>query len=226
MESLLSGAHAPYDVAWLTPMYSLSATFMRNRIVGALRNSGDPEVQRAASAISQNFVFEFPTVVQLASAVAALIDPSSDSMDFQSSRTQYMDELVQKYTLSLPAKRERHQNASDSQITVLLTGSTGNIGSHILAALLGDKRITKVFTLNRPSTANEDRLVTAFQDRNLPVELLSNSKLSSLIGDISQDDFALSPQSYEEVPSFSCYSATRLIPLSSVYFRSSVQSRT
>ena len=44
---------------------------MRNRIVGSLRSSGDPELTKAAGAVSQNFVFEYPSIRELASAVAA-----------------------------------------------------------------------------------------------------------------------------------------------------------
>ena len=56
---------------------SLSATFMRNRIVGSLRSSGDPELTKAAGAVSQNFVFEYPSIRELASAVAACWSPAS-----------------------------------------------------------------------------------------------------------------------------------------------------
>ena len=46
---------------------------MRNRIVSSLRNSGDPELTKAAGAVSQNFVFEYPSIRELASAVSALV---------------------------------------------------------------------------------------------------------------------------------------------------------
>ena len=108
--------------------------------------------------------------------------------------------MVQKYTADLRVQRgERTSPINDAPIVVVLTGSTGNIGSHILAALLEDKRITKVYALNRPSTSTQDRLVTAFQDRSLPLKLLTESKLVSLTGDLSADNFGLSPDVYSEV---------------------------
>ena len=190
-------------IALTQPLYllSLSATFMRNRIVSSLRSSGDPELTKAAGAVSQNFVFEYPSIRELASAVSALVGPSSQLMDPQQKRAQEIVELVERYTQDLPVVRGRQSqtSAGNQRVVALLTGSTGNIGSHILASLLADKRISRVYTLNRASTSAEDRLVTAFEDRSLPTKLLSQSKLISLTGDISQENFGIAPGIYEEV---------------------------
>ena len=186
---------------------------MRNRVVGSLRGSEDPKVQQAAKSITQNFVFEYPTIKRLASAISSLVGSPETLMDPQRNRAREAEELVQKYTASLPVQRGRQANVSSGEIVVLLTGSTGNIGSHILAALLGDDRITKVYTLNRPSLSSGDRLVTAFEDRNLPVQLLSQTKLSSFTGDLSQDLFGLPEKTYEEVPLFLCPTSTLQLTL-------------
>ena len=63
----------------LTLRFSLSSTFFRNRIVGALRTSEESAVQQAVTKISSNFVFEYPTIEQLATALERLIDPSSSA---------------------------------------------------------------------------------------------------------------------------------------------------
>lgn len=194
-----------------SPCPSLSATFMRNRIVSSLRSSGDPELTKAAGAVSQNFIFEYPSIRELASAVSALVGTSSQLMDPQQKRAQEIIELVEKYTADLPVSQGRQTSAGNQKIVVLLTGSTGNIGSHILASLLADKRIARVYALNRPSTLAADRLVTAFEDRSLPVKLLSQSKLISLTGDISQENFGIAPGIFEEVRS--CSSISRGLAL-------------
>ena len=51
---------------------------------------------------------------------------------------------------------------------ILITGTTGNIGSHILAQLLSDDRISVVYALNRASTTRTDRLRSAFVERVHP----------------------------------------------------------
>ncbi|GJE99114.1 hypothetical protein PsYK624_153600 [Phanerochaete sordida] len=53
--------------------HSLYATYLRNRIVGALRASPDGGVQQASFAISQNFIFEHPTLDELAHALSGLV---------------------------------------------------------------------------------------------------------------------------------------------------------
>ena len=121
-------------------------------------------------------------------------------MDPQQARAKEIEEYVQKYTAALPVQRAR-PIVTDKTITVLLTGSTGNIGSHILASLLQEPRITKVYTLNRPSPTSSprERLATAFKDRSLPVDLLSLPKLTASTGDLTQPDWGLTPDLYEEV---------------------------
>ncbi|KAJ3543082.1 hypothetical protein NM688_g5900 [Phlebia brevispora] len=188
--------HIPLPTVSLFDQGFDSATFMRNRIVAALRNT---DKASAASAVPQNFIFDFPTIRELASATATIADPSSDTPGSKKNRAMEIVEMVQKYTAALPAPRGRQAGPPGDEIVVLLTGSTGNIGSHILASLLEDKRITKIYTLNRPSTTSADRLVTAFKDRCLPVELLSEKKLFSLIGDLTQSNFGLTSDVYEEI---------------------------
>lgn len=108
--------------------------------------------------------------------------------------------MVAKYCANVPTQKRALDATGD--VVVLLTGSTGNIGSHILAHLLEDQRITKIYTLNRPSAGAEDRLQTAFAERGLPVELLQLDKLVSLSGDVTQPNFALESAQYAEVHLF------------------------
>lgn len=84
-------------------------------------------------------------------------------------------------------------------IIVLLTGSTGNIGSHVLASLLNEPRVQRVYTLNRPSSTAEDRQKATFIDRDLPVRLLGNGKLVQLSGVVTEDNFGLEPAVLDRV---------------------------
>ena len=109
--------------------------------------------------------------------------------------------MIAKYTADLPTakaktKAKAHDNAAPA---VLLTGSTGNIGSHILAYLLSDERVGCLHTLNRPSADPLRRLRSAFSERGLPVELLDDSRFVSLAGDITRDNFGLEEAQYKEV---------------------------
>lgn len=113
-----------------------------------------------------------------------------------------IEKMVQRYTsdLPMPAFAMDSPEVNTGSIVVLLTGSTGNVGAHILAALLAEPMVSRVYTLNRQSTSRiEDRQAATFADRGLPVELLGSEKLVQLVGDIGKDAFGLEDTLYKEV---------------------------
>lgn len=180
---------------------SLNATILRNRIIGGLRASGDPSAQNAAKNVSPNFIFDYPTLEQMASAVAGLVDPSSGSVVDEKDRAEHIVEYIEKYSANLPQRANDARRDLPDELSVLLTGSTGNLGSHIVAALLADPHIARVYTLDRPNSGScsEDRLKHAFADRGLPLALLSNGKLRTLTGELHTEYFGLEPPTLDEV---------------------------
>ena len=174
--------------------YSLHATFLRNRIVGALR--ADPRTSKSLHSVSQNFVYQHPTLQSLAIAVSELLDGGVDP-DTKAARSQVV-EMVEKYSHNLP-KLDPPPPPPTTGVVILLTGSTGNIGSFILAALIANPDIKKVYTLNRPSNAPYDRQRDAFLDKGLDTKILENSKLVQLVGDVTKVDFGLEPAVLAEV---------------------------
>ncbi|GJF00089.1 acetyl-CoA synthetase-like protein [Phanerochaete sordida] len=180
---------------------SLSATFFRNRIIGALRSSDDLPVRQAAQQVSANLVFDHPTIAQLAAALLGIIDPSSAAT--ASSPTDAVRTLIAKYTADIPVARAGKgvTRSEDDERVVLLTGSTGNIGSHILAYLLAEPRVARIYTLNRPSASAEPRAreKAAFRERGLPQDALDDPRLVSLAGEVTLDKFGLDDAQYAEV---------------------------
>ena len=97
-----------------------------------------------------------------------------------------------KYTTELPLLRTSIKAADAGPPVVLLTGSTGNIGSHLLAHLLAERRIKQVYTMNRPSDMGPlARVRAAFRERELPIDLLDDRRLVCLEGDVTQDFFGV-----------------------------------
>lgn len=177
---------------------SLHATFLRNRIIGALRS--DSHTAKVAQKVSQNFVFEHPTLHELAYAIMTLA--SNGFEDRGQATEKQIEDMIRKYTADLPkpATLPSPQRGGEGAV-VLLTGSTGNVGSQILATLLADQRITKVYTLNRPSSVSYDRQQSAFVERGLDPWLLEDPKLTELVGDLSKQYFGLEPSAFVMV----CY---------------------
>ena len=177
--------------------YSLSATFLRNRILGAFRSSPDPFVQAAAATIPADIVFANPTIQWLAAVVSHFADPSATTSSAKTPTSQ-IEEMIAKYTKDLPVvKGKRHIDPADG-LVVVLTGSTGGLGSHLLADLVKNEGIKKVYTFDRSENV-QDKQKIAFEDRSLPTNLLKSEKLHSLTVNASRNDFGLASETLEEV---------------------------
>lgn len=106
---------------------------------------------------------------------------------------------MSKYCADIPQAVQGQYPARTDGPIVLLTGSTGSIGSNILASLLSERKVVQIYALSRQSTTEDRRLRTAFEDRSLPVSLLDDSRLSILVGDVTQPNWALDKAQYDEV---------------------------
>jgi thioester reductase-like protein len=98
--------------------------------------------------------------------------------------------------LSLPSVK-----IDSTQQCVLLTGSTGNLGAQLLESLLLNDSVTRVYTLNRPSSKMSmlDRHFVRFHDKALDTSVLSSPKLVFLSGEASHDDLGLPKETLEEL---------------------------
>ncbi|CCM01374.1 uncharacterized protein FIBRA_03424 [Fibroporia radiculosa] len=175
---------------------SLSATYLRNRIMSSFRTSPDPLVKNAAQGVQPNFVFTHPTLASLASAIVNLIDPQESSTS--ASPVEEINTMIDKYTVMLPKAPITRNAGRRSGAVVLLTGSTGTLGTHILSELLTDEHIVRVYALNRGARLLE-RQRDAFVAAQLPTDILSNDKLSLLSGDIMREDFGLPQTVLDEI---------------------------
>jgi hypothetical protein len=185
--------------------YSLSVTYLRNRILGALRKSSDPEVKKAAAHIPYNVIFENPTIELLGSRIAALVNDNGagQGVDFIEQHKQAINAMIEKYSVGLDGPVDGVLPSSQlvEPAVVLLTGSTGGLGSFLLSELLNGPTVQRVFAFNRPSSTKsiEERQKAAFRDRGLQIDLLDSNKLVYVEADASLEKCGLSPAQYEEV---------------------------
>ncbi|KAF8215633.1 hypothetical protein K438DRAFT_1799007 [Mycena galopus ATCC 62051] len=176
---------------------SLNATFLRHRILSALRNS---DYASAARNIPQNFVYAHPTIEGLAGAIAALVH--GDANGCHDAKVA-IEAMIAKYSAGLEAPLNfggKHVALSNGTVAfssgtvILLTGSTGGLGSHLLETLLSLSSIQRVYAFNRGSRIPiSERQKEAFVDRALDATLLSSEKLVYLEGDTSKADLGLPP---------------------------------
>ncbi|KAJ7776525.1 putative aminoadipate reductase [Mycena maculata] len=176
---------------------SLTATIFRLRIMRALRSQDDPVVARAADAVPQNLVYAHPTIAELADHLSALV--AGRPTETEEGGVQ-IENLIAKYGSGLASTGTQKPHATEA-VVVLLTGSTGSLGSQILASLLKDDRVSKIYAFNRPSASRTlvERHLDIFNERGLDPLLLASPKLVFVEGQANQDNLGLTSALYEEI---------------------------
>jgi hypothetical protein len=133
----------------------------------------------------------------------AVADPHLTQRVDLAMRGQELQALVDKYTESFPSHLTLDGSAYPAHRgdVYLLTGTTGSLGSNMLAQLLEAPGVTRVYAFNRPSKVAtlRARQLSSFKQRGLMTDLLSSEKLVYVEGDLSAPGFALDPTFYGEV---------------------------
>lgn len=101
-------------------------------------------------------------------------------------KTREMVQLVEKYSSDLPQLKRVEFHADSAYI--LITGTTGTFGAHVLAQLLRTPQARKIYVFlrkNGDGTAAMERQTLAFKSRGLDISLLSSKNLVLLEGSFS-----------------------------------------
>ncbi|KAG6872432.1 hypothetical protein C0995_009766 [Termitomyces sp. Mi166 len=181
---------------------SLSATILRLRITHAMRSSDDVSLKEASRSLDQNLVYRMRTIKQLSAHI--LSSSTSDSDMHMAEESDLIQAFITKYSAGLgplPAGSIPPRSFEASNMVVLLTGSTGNLGSQILAALLKAGSVDKIYAFNRPAN-NEtlfDRHRRRFRDIGLDTGVLESKKLILVTGDSTRPDLGVERELYKEV---------------------------
>ncbi|KAJ7468444.1 male sterility protein-domain-containing protein [Mycena latifolia] len=174
---------------------SLQATWIRNSILHALRNSQRVDIK----AVPNNFVYSHPTLRLLADLLTQLASGLTSEPEDISRRADAMQAMVHKYAKEFP----EHHATSEVPNTevVLVTGTTGAFGSHIIGQLLALPDISAVFVLNRPSADSsiQERQHTSFVANGIDPQLLESPKLKLLEGDLNASALGLSGEEFSAI---------------------------
>jgi len=111
-----------------------------------------------------------------------------------------MEAMVQKYSYTFPSRIIAVTQKPKGEV-VLLTGSTGSLGTILLSHLLRNPSVSQVFALNRPSSSKslEIRQREAFEDKGLKATLLASRKLQLVETNLDQDQLGLNETLYSEL---------------------------
>ncbi|SPO06339.1 related to nonribosomal peptide synthetase MxcG (component of the myxochelin iron transport regulon) [Cephalotrichum gorgonifer] len=113
-------------------------------------------VHTSADALATRVIYGNPTPRKLAHYLFSLVksglegEETAAEHEISAMRTQ-----VERYTRSLPAKIQGKQPPSDDAQTILLTGSTGGLGSYLLDFMCSSPTVKKVICLNRVENGRE-----------------------------------------------------------------------
>ncbi|KAI0318579.1 acetyl-CoA synthetase-like protein [Amylostereum chailletii] len=180
---------------------SLQATWIRNTIMHALRVSTETPLH----AIPHGFVYSHPTICSLSDFVYNVITdhmlPHDEAAE-AAARANAMNAMVAKYQIQVLGS-PRVDSPEPDGATVLLTGSTGRLGCHLLAQLASDPTVKRVFALNRDAFGGasdpQARQAEAFKKWGLEVDLLSEDKITLVGCEYGRPRLGLDESTYSEI---------------------------
>ncbi|GFN14080.1 putative NRPS-like enzyme [Aspergillus tubingensis] len=148
----------------------------------------------AGQEISQQQIYANPSISQLAVYLHDLVTGNLRTTTI--SRADRLAATIEKYTSQLP-RRTTPAVPAPANSTVILTGSTGSLGTYLLHSLLIDSNVAKVYCFNRSDAA--DRQQRSFADKGLDTTLLNPSRVEFLTVSFGAPRFGLSETKYADL---------------------------
>ncbi|KAI1826125.1 putative NRPS-like enzyme [Xylaria intraflava] len=146
--------------------------------------------------LSLSTVYQNPTTLQLASAVLSSSQEASDDGSVAGQFLKTYRRLIQqipKTTTPLPSQTDKKEGG---RYDVLLTGSTGTLGTSILVALLRRPDVGHLFCLNRGADGGHAAQYERFTAQKLETGTLSD-RVTFLKADFVDPKFGLDSETYD-----------------------------
>jgi len=149
--------------------------------------------------ITPSVIYTNPTISRLSKALHSLSTPSTNGIPGSGmDHIQAAQEMNERYEKMLPQNAPAQDKIVDKEFTVLLTGSTGSLGSYLLDSLVRNPSIARVCCLNR-ALDGEAKQSSVSAARGLPSNW--GSKVTFLHTDLSKENFGLSAAVHDELTS-------------------------
>ncbi|KAI0177636.1 nonribosomal peptide synthetase [Pestalotiopsis sp. NC0098] len=152
------------------------------------------------TSLATRVIYGNPTPRRLAQYLMATLisGDGKDSANEDVEQQRVMKQLHDKYTRHLQAGKPGRAEASDDNQVVLLTGSTGMLGSYLLDQMSRDPKVKKVVCLNRAEDGGVKQQARAMRERGLD-ETYGGGKAEFHHVDISRSDFGLPRDVYQRL---------------------------
>lgn len=178
---------------------SLQVISMARMLQAGLEKSG---IKFDPSIVTTRSIYANPSVELLSSFIFRSISKSdgesgnSAEAEFSAHQIKAMEAIVAKYTSNLPERNDAQKDPNETGQTVILTGSTGSLGSYMLDQLINSPRVSKVYALNRGADGGRSRQEDTSVNRTLTKDF---SKVEFLGSDLSKPKFGLKAAKYAEM---------------------------
>lgn len=132
------------------------------------------------------------------------VQPTSDGtseIESQKNKTlEEMEQSIKKYSRIFPTHNGK-MPAPDSDV-VLITGTTGGIGTAVLANLATLDSVSRIYAFNRHSSSSKSlyqRQASSLRERGYSEKILEDGKIVLVEGDQSKYDLGIPKELFEEV---------------------------
>ena len=161
--------------------------------------------------IPQQFVYTNPSIDGLTRFLCGLLAGKTiNEEEERSAQLARMTALVEKYSLSFSTAAWASQGGTalsrgevEGAEVVVITGTTGGVGSRLLARLLQSPNVARVYALNREGSRQSEKLVARqrdiFKQSGLDDALLDQGKVSFHVADLAKPDLGLDARLLNEV---------------------------
>lgn len=183
---------------------SLQATWIRNTLLRGMRDSAKIDT----NTVPHNIVFEKPTISSLSLFTSRIVSLSSSGTSAfpsafsttEEDKVQSMLDLVTKYTQSFPARHPTRSRVILRTNVVLLTGTTGGLGTRLLADLVACSDVSKIWAVNRKQRRPLwERQRASLAKQGLDVSIVESEKVVLVEADVSEENIGMGEAVLDEV---------------------------
>lgn len=193
--AFISGADLT-DVTDSTDLFSLGIDSLQS---SRLRGTILQDIQLNGNTLSQNIVFEQPSISKLAQALISIRDGATGST---ANVEVEMESLIQKYG-TFP--QHVPVESQSTQKIVVVTGATGSLGAHVVAQLASRNEISEVCCLVRASSKETamSRTLISLGDRAVLHQLspAARQKITAYPSNFAEEGLGLELDVYDHLKS-------------------------
>ena len=145
--------------------------------------------------IDNALIYSNPTVRSLARALRNIRLGNDTAFDeWMQEQVKGMKQMIEEYSKDLPPEN----TTCKGELSVILTGSTGSLGSYLLDALLADQRVVRIFCLNRSADGQTKQLQSS-SARGLGLSTTCSERVQFLHADLSKPLLGLEQTLHDRV---------------------------